>query len=123
MAMFGRSMVQALQFVSAQRFCCTFDEDTKYRLQSFEDLLHAQQMTMRASQVQEQHGLNSSRQLAGQQESAPSRKRGIEDTMDEDEEMDDFAMDMGRYENRSAFAPFIQGDPDVEMIGRKGTGL
>lgn len=92
MAMYGRDMVSAVQFVGAQRFCANIDDEAKYQLRTFGDLLKAQGMTAKAS---------------GQLSHEAAKKRGIEDTMDEDDD-DEFAMDLDRYENRPVFRPYIQ---------------
>ncbi|KAL4728884.1 hypothetical protein ACLX1H_003285 [Fusarium chlamydosporum] len=41
MAVFGKDMITAVQFINIQRFCCSFDEDVKRKLQSWEDILRA----------------------------------------------------------------------------------
>ncbi|PSR92180.1 protein-tyrosine phosphatase-like protein [Coniella lustricola] len=100
MAMYGRSMVEAVQFVSTQRFCTNFDEETKYRLQTYGDLLQAKRMTAMAR---------------SQDASAKLVKRRIDDTMDEDDNMENTAdsFDMARYEDRAPFVPFMEGDMDM----------
>lgn len=112
MSMYGTAMVRAVQFVSCQRFCVTFDEPTKHMLQSFGDILDAKKMIARQNQQQQQ----------AQQQAVPSaaaaglasKKRGFEETMGQ-EEQGEFAMDLDRYENREAFAPYAQGSTDTTM--------
>lgn len=121
MTMYGRDMVQAVQFVSAQRFCTNFDEPTKYLLQTYGDLLQARRMTAMAGPAQD---LSSRTLSVGQQEAfapgtpgagpALSRKRNFTDTMDEDEG-GNLSMDMERYEGRSPFAPFVDGAAGTKM--------
>lgn len=113
MAMYGRDMISAVQFVNAQRFCANIDDETKYQLRTFGDILEAQRMTARASghhplaNAAPGNGAAGGGFSASNQEAA--KKRGIDDTIDENED-DGFAMDMDRYENRPIFEPYIQGD-------------
>lgn len=113
MAMYGRDMVSAVQFVNAQRFCANIDDETKYQLRTFGDILEAQRMTARASgqyslaNATPEKGAAAGGFFVSNHEAA--RKRGIEDTMEEDND-DEFTMDMDRYENRPVFEPYIQGD-------------
>lgn len=89
MAVFGRDMISALQFISVQRFCCTFDEELKRILQSWEDILVARRTV--ASQAQSR-----------------TTKRGIDDTVDEEDavEMETSELDRERFTGRHAFVPF-----------------
>lgn len=107
MAMYGRDMVGAIQFVSAKRFCTNLDDDTKYQLRSFGDILTAQRMTARASTERRMQSMFTDKELA-------AKKRGIEDTIDEDED-DAFAMDLDRYANRPAFVPYVQEETNHYM--------
>lgn len=119
MAMYGRDMISAIQFIGAQRFCSNFNEETKYILRSFGDILEAKRMTLRAVNHQ---GSTTGQQKNGSSYTATSapimissaKKRGIEDTMDEDENSE-FAIDMDRYEDRPAFVPYVQGETDTLM--------
>lgn len=111
MAMYARNMVSAVQFVSAQRFCVNIDDDSRYQLRSFEDILLAQRMTARATGPSHPASAGPANGAAGQANpttiSASNRKRGIGDTMDLDDD-GDMAMDQDRYENRAAFVPYVQ---------------
>lgn len=108
MAMYGRDMISAIQFVSTQRFCTNFDDAMKQLLISYGDLLKAERMTTLASRQGEgapcQYHNGLSNPIA-------NKKRGIEDTIGMDED-GDLEMDMARYKDRSTFAPFIQGNTD-----------
>lgn len=110
MAMYGTEMVSAAQFVSCQRFCVSFDEPTKHMLQSFGDILDAKKMIARQNQQSQQQTMSSVPGVGSQ----PSRKRGFEETVGE-EDLGEFAMDMDRYEDRAAFAPYAQGSMDTTM--------
>ncbi|KAF5668142.1 tyrosine phosphatase [Fusarium heterosporum] len=95
MAVFGKDMVTAVQFITIQRFCCSFDEDVKRKLQSWEDILRAR------SQVASQTAtpLN-----------AMHAKRHIADVMDTGEDSDVreyLTLDQDRFEGRGAFVPFV----------------
>ncbi|KAJ3483500.1 hypothetical protein NLG97_g7293 [Lecanicillium saksenae] len=94
MAVYGASMHKTVQFVSIQRFCCTFDEDIKRILQTWEDLLKAK------ADVYASHttALNTAPQ--------PKSKRGVED-MDMEEGGVRLDGDSERFVGREAFAPFI----------------
>lgn len=119
MTMYAKDVVGAIQFISAQRFCTNFDEELKYLLRSYGDILDARRMISRAHQ----HDVTP--QPAGQQQenmsfdpaavaTQASKKRCIEDTMDTDE-TGEFGMDMGRFEDRAPFQPFVQGQTDSTM--------
>ena len=104
MTVFGMDMVKTLQFIGLQRFCTNFDEETKHWLKSYEDILEARRMVARGLEQAEARGPSP----------APSRmpsKRGIDDTMDVDDDNQDnsaFALDMDRYMDRPAFVPFVE---------------
>ncbi|CEI41954.1 hypothetical protein FVEN_g11755 [Fusarium venenatum] len=92
MAVFGKDMVTVLQFIGISRFCCTFDEDMKRKLQSWEDLTRARA------------------QVANTPQSVPQAKRQIDDYYHDDEsDSNDMPMDVDRdrFEGRSTFAPFV----------------
>lgn len=111
MAMYARDMVSAVQYVGAQRFCTNIDDDAKYQLRSFGDILDAQRMTAKAAgQSRLTNAAFESGAHVGTSAAssfAATKKRGIEDTMDDDIESE-FAMDMDRYENRPVFMPYVQ---------------
>lgn len=119
MAMYGTQMVHAVQFVSCQRFCVAFDEPTKHMLQSFGDILDAKKMIARSNQQLQAQQLQLQLQAVPSAAGAgtaklSSRKRGFEETMGP-EDQDEFAMDLDRYEDRAAFAPYAQGSTDTTM--------
>ncbi|XWX01291.1 hypothetical protein V2A60_009317 [Cordyceps javanica] len=100
MAVFGVSRPQAVQFVSAQRFSCTFDDDVKARLDTWEGLLEA------AGDVAEHRAATQHMQ---QPENSKHGKRAIDDSTSADVEMEDDGVCIGdeaRFEDRKAFAPF-----------------
>ncbi|PNP61574.1 hypothetical protein FNYG_13724 [Fusarium nygamai] len=95
MAVFGKDMITAVQFISIQRFCCAFDEDTKRKLQCWEDILRAR------SQVAMEQAVTPN---------AQHTKRHIDDVMDTSEDSNDkgeFALDQDRFNGRGSFAPFV----------------
>lgn len=98
MAVFGTTMHQAVQFISIQRFCCTFDEETKRMLQAWEDILAAGAAVVAGNR------------MTASQHSAPKQKRGHDAMMDADPNMPGGGMsdisDMERFSGRAAFAPF-----------------
>lgn len=109
MAIYGTDMVSTVQFISAQRFCATFDEDMKHLLRSFGDILDAQRMVSTGLQLAGNQTTSTPAVFGGAAVSIPaSKKRGIDDTMDEDDVQDDSLMDNDRYEDRAAFMPYRQ---------------
>lgn len=110
MAMYGTNMVSTVQFISAQRFCATFDEEMKHLLRSFEDILEAQRMVSMGFQQADNKQTTSAPAVFGRSAvpTPVSKKRGIDDTMDVDDLQDDFLMDGDRYEDRAAFMPYKQ---------------
>lgn len=99
MAMYGQQMVGAVQFVGQQRFCTNLNEGDKQLLLSYEHLLKATRMTAEA-RLQENVALKPAAAVQ-------SKKRGIEDFMDEDED-GDVTMDSGRFSDRAAFVPYME---------------
>lgn len=93
MAVFGKDMTSSVQFISIQRFCCCFDEDIKRKLQSWEDILKARSQVAAISHV-------------------GRAKRHYEDMQSgEDADMTDAdATDVGRFEGRENFVPFLNSD-------------
>jgi serine/threonine/tyrosine-interacting protein len=92
MAVFGKDMVTVLQFIGISRFCCTFDEDMKRKLQSWEDLTRARA------------------QVANTPQNVPHAKRQIDDYYHDDEsDPNEMSMDVDRdrFEGRGTFAPFV----------------
>ncbi|KAJ4421335.1 hypothetical protein N0V82_003846 [Gnomoniopsis sp. IMI 355080] len=97
MAMYGQQMVNAVQYVGQQRFCTHLTEGDKQLLLSYEHLLKATRMTTEA-RLEENVA----------EKSPPfSRKRGIEDIMDEDVD-GDVCMDGSRFSDRAAFVPYME---------------
>lgn len=94
MATYGSPMDTAIRFLSAQRFCCCWDEEIKRKLQSWEDIIKAR------SQVAAFQ--NRSREDTPQEH----HKRGYEDTMDVDEDATAGPTDQDRFMGREAFVPF-----------------
>jgi hypothetical protein len=135
MSMFGTNMIGAIQFVSVQRFCASFDEDAKRLLQSWEDILTAQKHVATARREEEVARLEQQQLLQAKSTPgapahqltalAPSRltqKRGIEDTYEREEVAtpgqgyDHFVLDIDRYQDRGSFVPFV----DVPVSERDG---
>lgn len=117
MTMYGGDLVSVIQFISAQRFCTNFDEEAKLLLQSYGDILEAKRMTVQDAQQnvpQKPASLQGDITSSSAAVNLKSKKRGIEDTMDEDDNAD-FSMDIGRYEDRAPFQPFVQNQGDSTM--------
>ena len=99
MAVFGKGMVQAVQFMAVQRFCCTFDEHMKRILQSWEDILQARSAVAQSAQ-------STTESMAGHK-----TKRGYNDMMDEEgNDQRDTMVDIDRFTGRDPFVPFADAD-------------
>ncbi|KAI0132066.1 dual specificity phosphatase [Xylariales sp. AK1849] len=123
MSVFGMDMIQACQFIQFRRFCVSLDEDMKFLLQTFEGILNAQKTVHRhqlhnnqlltpASAVTPATANPATPQFVAALPAKNTRtKRGIEDTMDDDEDMGGgeggFTLDRDRYTDRPAFVPFV----------------
>ncbi len=104
MTLFGNDMLTTLQFVSIQRFCCTFDEDIKRMLQTYGDILRAKAAVAADQRSIRQYNLPSTTQ---------NTKRGFESTLDVDmdsAEVGDLNADLLRFNGRKSFAPFADVD-------------
>ncbi|POS74334.1 hypothetical protein DHEL01_v207272 [Diaporthe helianthi] len=110
MATYGASMVNTVQFIYAQRFCATFDEEMKHLLRSFGDILDAKRMVSIGAQHAANDQAVAGRHLFGATTvPVPStKKRAIDDTMDESDLEEDPSMDHDRYKHRAIFTPYRQ---------------
>lgn len=119
MAVFGNGMIPTLQFIGLQRFCCTFDEETKRILQSWEDILLARSTVakhMRHQMAEASQNWRSCPAMEGGTPQIPSgralgSKRGLDDMMDLSSENCEDAggaliVDLDRFTDRDSFAPF-----------------
>lgn len=108
MSVFGVGLVEAVNFVMAQRFCANFDEESKRCLEAWEAILRARKDVHGAKTQREAFGTGT--ELTAARDGA-GKKRRIEDTRDEDEGMMDVSagenMDADRYHGRGAFTPFV----------------
>ncbi|SPN98559.1 uncharacterized protein DNG_01605 [Cephalotrichum gorgonifer] len=131
MSVFGVSMVEAVNFVMAQRFCANFDEECKRILCAWEEILQARKDVYGARPQRDAVGAGPAGAAGAQgggvaDQSGGGKKRRIEDTRDEDDmDIEDAEthenMDADRYYGRDAFMPFIDGlsnisgEPDDQM--------
>ncbi|TPX18927.1 uncharacterized protein E0L32_011405 [Thyridium curvatum] len=117
MAVFGMDLVRTLQFIGLQRFCATFDDETKHMLQAYEDILAARRAVSRDMGQGFSVAGSISSSAAGSGGRNPS-KRGIEETIDAGDEDEGqggpFALDRDRYTDRPEFVPFADGDINME---------
>ncbi|KAI1881353.1 hypothetical protein JX265_000179 [Neoarthrinium moseri] len=117
MSVYGMDMIQACQFIQYRRFCVGLDEDLKYLLMTYEGILNAQKAVHRQQLLNPPTtGSPAATQSAGLGSASPhtaKTKRGIEDTMDTDDQDDmggienGYALDRDRYTDRPAFVPFV----------------
>jgi len=107
MHVYGVDLIEALQFISMQRFCANFDDETKYLLRTYGEILTAKRDVSRARSAEPPHAPEPQ---ATQKSQA---KRTIDETM---EDVDDSANageigsgggDDERYSGRG-FAPFVE---------------
>lgn len=110
MSVFGMNLVNAGQFLQHCRFCVSLDNDTKYLLKTYEEMLKAQ----RTVHVHQKTCQNATMALPGAHlpASGGGLKRGIEDVMDADDDDLDLgahggSRDQDRFVNRATFAPFM----------------
>lgn len=130
MSVFGMEMVRACQFIQFRRFCAGLDEDMKYLLRTYEGILAAQKTVHRhqlhnrtpsvPTATEGSSNVMGASVVAISSAKSKASKRGIEDTMDVDDDGDaamdgpgnSFALDRDRYLDRPAFVPFVdQSDP------------
>lgn len=109
MSVFGVGLVDAVNFVMAQRFCANFDEESKRCLEAWEAILQARKDVHGAKTQNEASSAGTGMAVARE---GAGKKRRIEDTMgEEDESMMDVSvgenMDADRYHGRAAFIPFV----------------
>jgi len=104
LAMFDVDLVGAIQYIQAQRFCVAFDDGLKNLLMSFQQLVHAEKMTVHARpQIQTQ--------------AHKTHLKRSRDDMDEDMDMElDRADDEARFNGRRVFAPFRDTGQQYESI-------
>ncbi|KHN96209.1 FMI2 protein [Metarhizium album ARSEF 1941] len=121
MSVFRQGMVEALQFIGRQRFCCVFDEDTKRILQSWQQILlagsavaqHRRRQHLEAVQP-EQNGLCPDGPLQNGRAmgtGSSSSKRRWDDMMGMGEDDcqssgEAHIADLDRFTDRPPFAPF-----------------
>ncbi|ORY65562.1 dual specificity phosphatase [Pseudomassariella vexata] len=111
MSIFGLDLVRASQFVTFRRFCISIDEEMKYLLKTYEDILTAQR-TVHKFQI-------AVPQITATLTSAKKSKRRFDDTMSNDDEAmagtGSFLYDIDRYVGRADWAPFQDSTKDDVM--------
>ncbi|KAL8894907.1 MAG: hypothetical protein Q9207_008369 [Kuettlingeria erythrocarpa] len=114
MAMYSMDVVQAIQFVHAQRFAVAFDDATKRLLQSYHAILSAKRDVYRSQQA----SANPARGRLAEGSTGISRKlskRTLDDVYDDADDMEvdwDGARADPMYEKRAGFAPFLTDEGD-----------
>jgi serine/threonine/tyrosine-interacting protein len=113
MAVFGMHMIPACQFIQFRRFCVSLDEEMKHLLQTYEGILNAQKTVHRHQFLAPVSSMAPATSDSGPSTDRTIRaavKRGIDETLDSDDEMEGiegFAADKDRYVDRPAFVPFV----------------
>lgn len=115
MFMFGQELMEAVQFVSVQRFCSNFDEEAKRALLTWYGLNKASIAVAKRRLLEQDHEENGYTPEVASAEGTANTKRGLDDMMDgveEDVESNgrDTVGDHDRFSGRGDFAPFIQVD-------------
>lgn len=96
MAVLGKDIASAVQFICAQRFCCLFDESRKRLLMTWQEILRARVQVARSRSV-------------GPQGVSPA-KRGFGDVSMDEEDDGSCSADQDRFVGRDAFVPFEDVD-------------
>ncbi|KAL2061965.1 hypothetical protein VTL71DRAFT_7343 [Oculimacula yallundae] len=93
MNMFGLDLVPAIQYVQSQRFCVAFDDDLKYMLNSYQDILQAQR---------------SFADVPAAPQAQAKSKRGRDQIEDDEGDVDMMGRgdDEARFGGRTSFMPF-----------------
>ncbi|KAL7811348.1 protein-tyrosine phosphatase-like protein [Trichoderma gracile] len=105
MAVFGPDIMTALQFVNIQRFCCSFSEEAKRALLTWDGLLKAGALVAMHSAHDDMDSLPDDAACY-----KTSTKRAIDDMMeDDDDDVNmgyDASADGERFQGRETFVPF-----------------
>ncbi|KAL8908802.1 MAG: hypothetical protein Q9171_005302 [Xanthocarpia ochracea] len=117
MAMYSMDVVKAIQMVCARRFSVATDETLRYLLQTYESILKAKRDVVHSAQ--RSSGENADMEsaypsfLTSHGMSGLSRKRTMDETLDDDDDMGmeaEAASDDGaRFDKREGAAPFLDG--------------
>ncbi|KAH8911480.1 phosphatases II [Coniochaeta sp. PMI_546] len=123
MTMYEADLVRALQFIHYRRFCTNFDDDIKFLLRSYGDIVAARRMVHDGRQGQGQgQGQRESQQSLSWGDAKKS-KRGISDTSmddDDDPQSDGPESDLERFSGRH-LTPFVDsGHGGDEAMGLGG---
>lgn len=128
MTMYDADLVKALQFIHYRRFCANFDDDIKFLLRSYGDIVAARRMVNGSAAVHYHQQENAQRrQIVGGTPEGKKAKRGISDTsLDEGEEHgagDGPGSDLQRFYGRH-LTPFVDNGTAVgagdEAMGLEG---
>jgi hypothetical protein len=106
MFMFGQEMLDAINFVSVQRFCANFDDEAKGALLTWQELNKASVAVARRRRLERDNEENGHAPALASTEGTPNTKRGLDDMMDGVEE------DLGSNgeHGRGGYAPFLDVD-------------
>ncbi|KAL7910505.1 hypothetical protein GGI35DRAFT_448976 [Trichoderma velutinum] len=115
MFMFGQELMEAVQFVSVQRFCANFDDEAKGALLTWQGLNKASIAVAKRCLLERDLEENGHTPEVASAEGMANTKRGLDDMMDGVEEDvgsngRDTVGDHERFSGRGDFAPFIDVD-------------
>lgn len=111
MSFLGMDMVNTVQLMTPKRFSCSFGEDTKRMLKSWEDILLATSMVAQ----DKHHRVADGMQRAENPNNTSITKRGLDDMMEmnlDDCQCDDAVSisDRDRFMERGPFVPFVEAE-------------
>ncbi|KAF3057703.1 Serine/threonine/tyrosine-interacting protein [Trichoderma lentiforme] len=106
MFMFGQEMLEAINFVSVQRFCANFDDEAKGALLTWQELNKASVAVARRCRLERDSEENGHAPALAYAEGTPNTKRGLDDMMDGVEE----DLESNGDHDRGGYAPFLDVD-------------
>jgi hypothetical protein len=110
MTMYDADLGQALGFINCSRFCSNFDDEIKFLLRSYGDIIAARRMVWGGRRAE-----NEQPQMMSNPTAKAKAKRGIEDTMDvDDQENETPESDLQRFTGRN-LTPFVDSVGDEAM--------
>lgn len=123
MTMYDADLVTALRFIHYRRFCANFDEDLKFLLRSYGDIVAARRMVNGSATLHQHQQENEQRDMSAASEGKKG-KRGISDTSLDEEDAGSGGpeSDMQRFYGRH-LTPFVDSATGVGGGGDEAMGL
>jgi serine/threonine/tyrosine-interacting protein len=111
MAVYSVNLEKAVQLVQASRFCVALDYQLAHLLRSYESILQAKRDVYIAVAPSVEEG-GSATPHALENITFSAKKRGLDETRDDDMEWLGTEMDAARFDRRPSPAPFADDDED-----------